>query len=208
LALGDLSEKQLLGLTAGVVAAILLVMAGILLWMYMRYKGLLDEIKAKNATAVAMEKKARDLKDVEQTYEEYMTRFQDARKQVPDESQLTELDAQISEQAANAKLNILKIEPVKERSTRKKTKQTGNLETIKLRIEAAGSFNAFGQFLNNIEQNMGRFVAVTGFTIAAYEEGLAPGKGPHEIELNLVTYRYVGKKKPDRAASPAARAPR
>jgi Tfp pilus assembly protein PilO len=204
LALGDLSEKQLLGLTAGVVAAILLVMAGILLWMYMRYKGLLDEIKTKNADAERMEKSARGLEDVEQAYKEAEIRYQDVRKQVPDESQLTELDAQISQQAASAKLNILKIEPVKERSSRKKTQQTGNLQTIKLRVEAAGSFNAFGQFLNNIEQNMDRFVAVTGFTIAAYEEGLAPGKGPHEIELNLVTYRYVGKKKSARADSPAA----
>lgn len=205
MALGDLSEKQLLGLTAGVVGAILLVMAGILLWIYIRYKGLVNDTKTKGAIALTMEAKTRDLKDVEETFTEEMTRFHKVLQRVPETSLATDLDAQISGQAESAKLKILLIEQVKEKRgrTKKKSAKAGKLEAIRIRVEAVGSFNAFGQFLNNIERNMDRFIAVTGFTITAYESGLVPGKRSHEITLDLVTYRYIGGKKSAKAAGPA-----
>ncbi len=203
MALGDLSEKQLLGLTAAVVGAVLLVVAGILLWMYMRYRNLMDEIRMKDAKASTMEAKAKELDGLQKVHDEAMTRFHEVLKRVPDESQTSDLDAQISEQAANAKLRILKLELVQERSRGKKTAKTGSLEKIRISIQATGSFNAFGQFLNNIEQNMDRFVAVTGFKITAFEDGLVPGNGGHEIEIDLVTYRYAGGKTPAKAGSPA-----
>ena len=194
MALGDMSEKQLLGLTAGVVGAILLVMAGILLWTYLRFKGLQDDITAKNAEVVALKAQADKLKDAKERFDSASETFFKTLKRVPEGENATELDAQISEQAASAKLKVLKIEQIKEKATRgRPQKTTGKLKPIKIHVEAAGTFNAFGQFLNNIERNMERFVEVTGFSIVAYEDGLAPGKGPHEITLDLVTYRYEGR---------------
>jgi hypothetical protein len=202
LALGDLSEKQLLGLTAAVVGAVLVIMAGILFWMYIRYKKITDEIRTKSDKAVAMEAEAEQFDAVQKAHDEAMTRFHEVLKRVPDEPQASDLDAQMSEQAANAKLKIRKIELVKERSVRKKTAKRGSLEKIRIHIQAEGGFNAFGQFINNIEHNMDRFVAVTGFKITAFEDGLVPGGGGHEIEIDLVTYWYSGSKKAAPAKSP------
>jgi len=211
LALGDLNEKQLLGLTAGVVGAVLLVMAGILFWTYTRYKGLLDDIKAKTARAETMEDEARGLDEVKERYDAWMNRRYETLRQVPEEDQTTDLNAQISKQAASAKLRILRIERIKEKTSRgrgKSKQKTGKLGEIGIHIEAAGSFNSFGQFLNNIEEVMDRFIAVTGFTITAYEDGLDPGKGAHEITLDLVAYKYAGDKKKPAAARGATAAGR
>ena len=195
MALGDMSEKQLLGLTAGVVGAVLLVMGGILFWIYLRYKGLLDDIRVKGAEYAKIEKEARTLEDKKAELKETQARSYDAFKKAPNESEETDLDAQISEQAANAKLKIVKIEQVKERRrVRSDEKKKSKLEAIRLRIEAAGSFNSIGQFLNNIERNMDRFVAVTDFKITAHEDGLIRDMEAHEIKIGLVTYRYSDKK--------------
>lgn len=214
MALGDLNEKQLLGLTAGIVGGILLVMAGILFWTYTRYTGLLNEIKAKNDTAAKMEEKARTLNDIKDVHDAAINTHYETLKRVPEGDQTTELNAQISEQAVRAKLRILKIELVKERSNRGRGRgrgeqqQSGKLGKIQIHIEAVGGFNSFGQFLNNIEEHMARFVAVTGFSITAYEEGLVPGKRAHEITLDLVTYKYAGEENRPAATGAATTAGR
>lgn len=196
MAMSDWSEKQLLALTAGVAGGVVLVMAGLVLWVYMRYGELCKEIEAKEKEVQAKRKEAERLDSVRKQLEEISARFNE--KRVPPDRDMDGLLRQINEQLARARLTYKGVDYPKE--TRKGPVQ--EYEPIPLRLQCEGGYHELGQFISGIEERIERLVAVTGFRINAYKDGLLPGKKALDISLDLEAFRY-NEKKPAPAAGAA-----
>ena len=195
MALSDWSERQLLALTAGVAGGILVLMAGLVLWVYSQYRSLLDEIAAKKQDVQKKEQEAEQLDDSRKKLKEATQKLDEVLKLVPSAAKLEELISQITEQSRRAGLEVQSIEPVVQRGSGRTRGKTGgsNYEPAGLTLECVGGFHEFGQFLNRLESRIERFVAIKGFKITAYSKGIVPGSKEMTFSLDIETYFYKGK---------------
>ncbi len=198
MALSDWSEKQLLGLTAGVAGGVLLVMAGLVAWVYLGYRSLNKEIRQKKMQAQGMQTVAATIEKVREKRNKIALEFEEQKSKLPTDVQLGELITQISKQAGDAKLEV-------NRFVKKREPPPGRLAAITqyksmhLELRCEGDYNSFGDFLNRIERKIERFIAVKSFKISGYKDGLEPGAKQLKITLELVTYKYAD------ASAPGAR---
>lgn len=192
MALSDWNEKQLLGLTAGIVGAIVLVMGGLDAWVYLKYDALRKDIDVNGQEAQRLEKKAKTIETVQREHGEMAAEARRYEKRVPKDLSLTDLIDQISNQARAAKLRLTKAEREREAPGLRRGAATGGQKPTKLELRIEGGYDSLGKFVSYLEshQKMERFLKVTGFTISAYKEGLIPGADNLGITLNLVTYTH------------------
>jgi Tfp pilus assembly protein PilO len=204
-AIGDWSERQLLALTAGVVAAILVTMAGLVLYVFMKYGELEDEIAKLNGEVSKLQREAETLEEKKKDLADAERRVPDDIRRLPDEEGTKDLIDQVSEQSKNARVKIEKGPDVVEKRVRRrkpgqartKRSQTG-YATVKMSLEGSGKFHDFGQFLNRLENRLERIVSVTGFELTANKDGMVPDDPRVGIKLEFEAYRYTvpAQKKP------------
>jgi Tfp pilus assembly protein PilO len=197
-ALGDLTEKQMLGLTAGIVGAVVLVGAGFVIWQYSRYSALDRDIRAKRSQFNAEKRKADELPDVRRQRDELRGRHEADERRLPDEPELVELTEEINDAARRSDVKIPKISPRTEggrRGGRRAKKPVpARYDRVGLHLDVVSGFHEFGRFLNRLERKIERLVTVTGWTVTADKEGLAPGSKEMKISLDLEAYHYKQKR--------------
>jgi len=187
--LSDWSEKQFLALTAGIVGGILLIMAGVLFYIYSTYDDLVKEIKSVELQTRNLEKEGEQLPAKQKQLEEEMLLKQTVEARIPEEANVQQLIKQINDQSRSAGLKITKLEQAKEATGRRRTKPK-KYEPIKMELECKGGYHALGQFINRIEERMERLVAVDSFSIRGYRQGLEPGQDSLTIAIDLVAYKF------------------
>ncbi len=190
MALSDWNEKQLLGLTAAVAGGILLVMAGLVTWVYLGYRSLNKEIKQKKMQAQGMQNVAGTIEKVREKRDRFAREFDDLKNKLPTDVQLGELITQISKQAGDAKLEVNRFRRKKDPPAVRGAPRS-QYKSMHLELRCEGDYNSFGDFLNRIERKIERFIAVKTFKISGYKDGLEPGAKQLKITLELVTYKYA-----------------
>ena len=181
MAVSDWSENKLLLVTGGVVGGVLVIMAGLDFYVYWRYSTLRKDVAGKRAQVRTMEKDARKLPKVREERDRERALAERLERVVP---------AQLTEQANQVNLRITKFELQRERA-RGKARRREPYEPIVLKIRCLGGYDSFGRFVNLVEDKMERFVAVKGFKIKAFSEGLVPGKRELDITLDLEARRHT-----------------
>jgi Tfp pilus assembly protein PilO len=187
--MSDWSEKQFLALTAGIVGGILLIMAGVLFYIYKTYDDLVKETERVTLQVASLEKEAKRLPEVQKRLEDETLLKHSVDARVPEEESVEELIQQLNEQSRNAGLEIVSIKHDQPRTGRRRTKPQ-KYEPVKMIIECKGGFHELGQFINRIEDRMERLVAVSKFSIKGHKQGLDPGKNNLDIELDVVAYKF------------------
>jgi Tfp pilus assembly protein PilO len=197
-ALGDLTERQMLGLTAGVAAVVALMGAGLVVWQYSRYSSLDREIREKRNQFNAEKKKADELPEVRRQRDELRARHEADERRLPDEPELVELTEEINDAARRSDVKIPTISPRTEggRRGRGQARQpaSGRYDRIGLHLDIVSGFHEFGRFLNRLERKIERLVTVTAWTITADKDGLAPGSKEMKVSLDIEAYHYKQKR--------------
>lgn len=191
MALSDWSENKLLLVTGGVVGGVLVIMAGLDFYVYWRYRDLKKDVAAKRAKVRTMEKEARKLPKVREDRDRERALAERLDRVVPDDERMDELSAQLTEQANQVNLKILRFEEKRER-TRGRARRRDKYEPIGMKLRCKGGYDSFGRFVNLVEDKMERFVEVKGFKIKAHNDGLAPGKKALDITIELEARRHTG----------------
>ena len=190
MALSDWSENKLLLVTGGVVGGVLVIMSGLDFYVYWRYSNLKTDVAGKRAKVRTMEKEARELPKVREDRDRERALAEKLDRVVPNDKRMDELSAQLTEQANQVNLKIKKFELRRERA-RGKAQRKKTYEPIGIKIRCVGGYDSFGRFVNLVEDKMERFVAVKGFKIKAYNDGLVPGKNALEITLDLEARQHT-----------------
>ncbi|MHC4502632.1 MAG: type 4a pilus biogenesis protein PilO [Planctomycetota bacterium] len=189
MALSDWSENKLLLVTGGVVGGVLVIMAGLDFYVYWRYSDLKKDVAGKRAKLRTMETDARKLDKVREERDRERALAERLDKVVPDDERMDELSAQLTEQANQVNLTILRFEEKRER-TRGRARRRDPYEPIGMELRCKGGYDSFGRFVNLVEDKMDRFVEVKGFKIKAYNDGLVPGKKALDITIKLEARRH------------------
>ncbi len=198
MALSDWSENKLLLVTGGVVGGVLVIMSGLDFYVYWRYRDLKKDVVGKRAEVRTMEKDARKLPKVREERDRERALAERLDRVVPNDKRVDELSAQLTIQANQVNLKITKFELRRQR-TRGKAMRKEKYERIGMKIRCVGGYDSFGRFVNLVEDKMERFVAVKGFKIKGYNDGLVPGKNALDITLDLEARQHtspVAKKAP------------
>jgi len=189
-ALSDWNERQLLALTAGVVAVFLAAMGGLVGWGYLRY----DEMSAEHARTQSSIRKNREkanrLEDESAALETVEREAGAVLAKVPESEDGGGMDfvGSIVQAATDSKLTFVKTEPIKEPSGRGAKQSKSTFESFKVRFNLTGGYHEFGQFLNWVETRSDRLIAVKAFKIDGYKGGLYPGKKGLSIQVDLEAF--------------------
>ncbi len=199
MALSDWNEKRLLALTGGVAGAILAIMAGLDVYIYMEYDEREKDVATLNKAVDALEDRVATREGKEKDLKEAKAASREAELQLPDGEEEGSLVTQVSEQIKDFKgLSMTKIgRAAKGRGARKAGGGSAGAGApaqsyvpVKMEMEASGEFHHFGQFLNRIENRLERIVAVKGFEITANKDGLLPKSPNVTLKLKFEAYRY------------------
>jgi Tfp pilus assembly protein PilO len=194
-ALSDWNEKRLLALTGGVAGAILVIVAGLDVYMFMEY-GKLEKEKA------SLRKDVDGLEERVAMREGKKKELEDARSaswrtelQLPDGEDVASLRSQVSEQIKDFKgINMTKLGKMKlakpKPGAQKGPASAQRYVPVMMELEASGEFHHLGQFINRLENRLERIVAVKGFKISANKDGLVPKSPDVELKLEFEAYRY------------------
>lgn len=194
MALNEWSEKQILGLTGGVVVGVLVIMGGLVGYTYAKYATLKEDTETLKRQNKALQKTADTLEEKKKLRDDLFKDTEFHQKKLPDDKDLGDLRNQVSEQSRNTKIDITAINEV-ESGRKAKPGQSGKGSKeryipVKMKMEASGEFHHFGQFLNRLESRIDRLVAVKGFELTANKDGLNPKKPELKIKLQFDAYRY------------------
>ncbi len=194
MALNEWSEKQILGLTGGVVVGVLVIMGSLVGYTYAKYTKLEKETETLKRRNKALQKTADTLEEKKQQRDDLLKDTGLHQKKLPDDEDLGGLRNQVSEQSRNTEIDIAAINKAKE-SGRPRPGQAGRgskerYVPVKMQMEASGKFHQFGRFLNRLESRIDRLVAVKGFELTANKDGLQPKKSELKIRLQFDAYRY------------------
>ncbi len=193
--LSEWSEKQVLGLTAGVAVGVLLIMGGLVAYTYVRYTKVGAETDTLKRQNKKLEKKADMLEEKTKELENLTRETEAHEKRLPDGEDRGHLRSQVSEQSRNAEIDITSFTKVAKGAIRRRPGKSGRgskerYVPVKFRMEASGKFHQFGQFLNRLENRLERIVTVKGFELTANKDGLNPKKPELGIKLQFEAYRY------------------
>ena len=194
MALSDWNERQLLALTGGIVGATLVVMAGLVLYIYTKYSKLEDEIGQVRRENKALKQKADKLERKKSELDRLGKLKKTDELRLPGDEDIGGLVNQVSEQSRGAQLEITRLDRMKERAAGRRPPAAGSsggkCVPVKMEMVLAGRFHDFGKFLKRLEERLDRIVAVTGFEITANADGLAPDEPAVGIEVLFEAYRY------------------
>ena len=192
MALSDWSERQLLGLTAAVAGGLIGVVGGVDGWLYAKRQGVVREIARKTAEAKKKAAEAAENEGIQERERVAADRHREMLRRLPEESSMAELMTELASHAKVARLRITKFDLAQEKARRRGCSAAGTKGNTpkKLLISAQGGYEAVIRFLYRIEQpdRMTRYVAVKGFEIEGYGDGLVPGSENLDISIELETF--------------------
>ncbi len=184
---GELNEKQLMLITVGVAAALVVGLGIALIFGYYQLSNLQQVHKQEEAKRQELNEQVEDISDLKTNLEDLESRAESIFKMLPTQADTHQLMREIARKSEITGLQIRKTE------VDPKAGEVGDRIKIAYDWEFLGSFHEIAKFVNHVEDKMERFLEIEEMTIEAANNGLRPGvKGAegHVFTVRMITYQY------------------
>jgi Tfp pilus assembly protein PilO len=184
---GELNEKQLMLITVGVAAALVVGLGIALVLGYYRLSNLQQVHEQEEAKRKALNEEVEGIGELETKLDDLENRAENIFKMLPTQADIHKLMREIARKSEITGLHIKKTE------VDPKAGEVGDRIKIAYDWEFLGSFHEIAKFVNHVEDKMERFLEIEEMTIEAANNGLRPGvKGAegHLFTVRMITYQY------------------